>query len=127
MSAISYKICLPNSNSMLISLAAPQTPPTPLPSNQCYINNASVFKVSLSTLIGQSGFKGFFVVVSNLKLTYLTENRGRSCLVTCSKLDHKIFHTQWSFGMAVVGAFGGNTVNYFVVGKEEHQQPGSYH
>ena len=29
--------------------------------------------------------------------------------------------------MAVVGAFGGNAVNYFEVGKEEHKEPGSYH
>ena len=29
--------------------------------------------------------------------------------------------------MAVVGAFGGNAVNYFEVGKKEHEEPGSYH
>ena len=29
--------------------------------------------------------------------------------------------------MAVVGVFGGNAVNYFVVGKKEHDEPGSYH
>ena len=66
--------------------------------------------------------------MDNNKLTYLTEKRGSwSYLVTYSKLDHKIFPTRWSFGMAVVGAFGGNAVNYFEVGKEEHEEPGSYH
>ena len=29
--------------------------------------------------------------------------------------------------MAVVGAFGGKEVDYFVVGKEEHEEPGTYH
>ena len=66
--------------------------------------------------------------MDNNKLTYLTENKGsRSYLVTYSKLDHKIFPTRWSFGMAVAGAFGENVVDYFVVGKEEHEEPGSYH
>ena len=66
--------------------------------------------------------------MDNNKFTYLTESKGsRSYLATYSKLDHKIFPTPWSFGVAAVGAFGGNTVNYFVVGKEEHEEPGSYH
>ena len=29
--------------------------------------------------------------------------------------------------MTVVGAFGGNAVDYFVVGKEEHEEPCFYH
>ena len=29
--------------------------------------------------------------------------------------------------MAIIGAFGGNAVDYFVVIKEEHEEPGSYH
>ena len=29
--------------------------------------------------------------------------------------------------MAVAGTFGENVVDYFVVGKEEHEEPGSYH
>ena len=66
--------------------------------------------------------------MDNNKLTYLTENKGsQSYLVTYSKLHHKIFPTRWSLGMAVVGAFGGNAADYFVVGKEEHEEPGSYH
>ena len=66
--------------------------------------------------------------MDNNKLAYLNENKGsRSYLVTYSKLDHKMFPTRWSFGMAVAGAFGGNTVDYFVVGKEEHEEPGFYH
>ena len=66
--------------------------------------------------------------MDNNTLTYSTENKGsRYYLVTYSKLDHKIFPTQVLFGMAVVGAFEGNAVDYFVVGKEEHEEPGSYH
>ena len=66
--------------------------------------------------------------MDNNKLTYLTESKSsRSYLVTYSKLDHKRFLTRWSFGMTVVGAFGGNAVDYFVVGKEEHEEPCFYH
>ena len=65
--------------------------------------------------------------MDNNKLTNLTESKSsRSYLVTYRKLDHKRFPTRWSFGMAVVGAFGGNAVDYFVVGKEEREEPCSY-
>ena len=51
----------------------------------------------------------------------------RSYLVTYSKLDYKKFPTRWSFGGAVVEAFGANNVDYFVASKEPHLITGEYH
>ena len=50
----------------------------------------------------------------------------RTYLVTYSQLDHRKFPTRWSFGAAVIQAFGANNVDYFVVGKEPHKE-GGYH
>ena len=61
-------------------------------------------------------------------ITRLTQNNPlRSYLVTYSQLDHKIFSTRWSFGGAVVEAFGANNVDYFAASKEAHENPGEYH
>ena len=56
-----------------------------------------------------------------------TNNPLRTYLVTYSNIDHKIFPTRWSFGGAVVEAFGGNKVDYFVAAREPHQESGKYH
>ena len=58
----------------------------------------------------------------------LVANTGnRTYLVTYSQINHNIFPTRASFGFACVGAFGGNNVDYFAVGKEPHHQTGGYH
>lgn len=51
----------------------------------------------------------------------------RTYLVTYSQLDPRKFPTRWSFGGAVVAAFGANNVDYFVAGKEAHQESAGYH
>ena len=50
----------------------------------------------------------------------------RTYLITYSQLDHKKFPTRWSFGAAVVQAFGATNVDYFVASKEPHELSG-YH
>jgi len=52
----------------------------------------------------------------------------RTYLVTYSQLDHRKFPTRWSFGGAVVAAFGANNVDYFAATKEAHdEESGGYH
>ena len=61
------------------------------------------------------------------EVTELTANSPhRTYLLTYSQLDHRKFPTRWSFGGAVVEAFGANHVDYFVCAKEPHATEG-YH
>ena len=56
------------------------------------------------------------------EIAYLENNAShRTYLVTYSQLDYKKCPTRWSFGSAVVAAFGVNNVDYFVVTKENHE------
>lgn len=54
---------------------------------------------------------------------FLTENNQphRTYLVTYSNADMNKFPTRQYFARAVVGAFGGNNVDYYVCGRELHQ------
>ena len=47
--------------------------------------------------------------------------RHRTYLVTYSQLDYRKFPTCWSFGGAVIAAFGAKNVDYFVAAKENHE------
>ena len=55
-----------------------------------------------------------------------SNNVLRTYLITYSKIDHKIFPTRYSFGAAVVQAFGAKNVDYYAVSKEAHET-GGYH
>ena len=55
-----------------------------------------------------------------------SNNVLRTYLITYSKINHQIFPTRHSFGVAVVQAFGAKNVDYFAVSKEAHET-GGYH
>ena len=52
---------------------------------------------------------------------FTEDNQHRTYLVTYSNADMNKFPTRQDFARAVVGAFGGNNVDYYVCGRELHQ------
>ena len=56
-----------------------------------------------------------------------TNSVHRTYLVTYSQIDAKKFPLRLSFAYAVVEAFGAQNVDFYVVGKEPHEQTGGYH